>query len=651
MGYNIKYYTPWYSKYTQGMLFIDELDGTDPSTRITLLPEGMQIKYDFTDWNDPIVKLNSTLQILNDRDDFYDLLDLVSNEERQFQVRIYDTDNSINLFTGFINTATANEKYRHNAPLKVTASNYLSKLRDIHPTIVDTIDRRSIIDILNETLKLTGKEDPIRVNMGLYEDSLSYGFGYGKAFNRCGISTENFWQNNIERDGGLDIIEKILIPFDNYIYWYDGAWYVERYDDIWEEPVKEFIEYQPDTSYDYGTTGEDVSILDSSINIKSLCFLEDAPTIGFIPGLNKIEVKLEGIPFSNLTNPFEPDNATFTTQPNPRYWYPTYTKEWVYYHTAGSASFPYIGPYKTFKNAWLRAGGYSPSDSSTGCATKFKMTIDPSAGTALKISLRWLPVVTGGTQNEADYDFYIRYYLKDYTGTYGTMYIMYDDDNSRWYRGSEPYIEDAINTHNVSGSDFKGTIPLETTIDIDLSDPSVGLSGDKTFIFGMMVGYYADAGDTPDTPLLGEYQGDYQIAATGDFQNNLITGTLNNAFINKKEIECTIYDIESLNYANGIFFNSEYSARSNFWTEDGITAYPLTDMLISNKAQLYANTRQKITGTIRSETPIRPFSLYYDSSQGYKQFVLTAYDYNVLKDEYRCTWNEYNTELTNINYE
>jgi len=642
MAYEIKYYAPWiavnaYGTTNSGHVYIDELDGTDPSSQITLLPDGVEIDYTFEDWNKPIVKLNASLQILNDKADFFELTDLLTNTERQYRVRIVNEDSSILLFNGFLNTATISQKYKKNTPIKLTASNYVAKLKDLTPESVQTIQKKSCIDLISESLRLTGKEDNIRVNMSLYPEGEAP-TGAQTALNIVGAYTEVFWKNNIERDGGLDIIEKLCVPMDLYTYWFEGHWYIVRYDDMYNKP-QEYVEYEWDVSYGYSDTGTDVSTNDSSINIRDLCFIGGEPTISFIPGLNKNELKLVGLPFKNLVNTLIVGNATENSLVS-SVQYPDF-KQWQLYN--GCVWWD-ASSYSTIKNATGRSAFTDPDIN--GCATRFQVTVEPGAGTTLKIEWKWVPPTIGGSPGW-NFDYTIRWFLRDPPG--GT-YIM--NDGNRWYRDTESFA-DAVQELSVSGNDVdqnSGVADLSLTI--DLSDPSVGISGDNDLIFGLIIPWYANIGDTPGTDLLAELYGDFTISATQQLQNNLITGTLNNGFLNKKTTTIDIYDIASLIYANGFFTgDDEYNERTVNWTTDDLAFYPLTDLLISSKSELFYLTRQKLSGTLKTSSHLRPFSNYYDASQGYKQFVLTSYNHNIMKDEYKCEWLEYNTDLVNINYE
>ena len=68
----------------------------------------------------------------------------------------------------------------------------------------------------------------------------------------------------------LEIIKKILITFDAFIYWYSGYWYIERYDDIFNATTQTYVEYVNGTSYSPNDNGTAVSTSDTPVNFAGL---------------------------------------------------------------------------------------------------------------------------------------------------------------------------------------------------------------------------------------------------------------------------------------------------------------------------------------------------------------------------------------------
>ncbi len=176
-----------------------------------------------------------------------------------------------------------------NRPIRLNASGFLSKLQYVKPDLLEDLENRTFIDIISSCLALTGSSDPIRVNSKLYPYNSSLGTGQ-TLFNRSGIYTEVFWKDNVDRDNALEIVEKILGSFDCYLYWYSGAWYIERYEDIYNNP-QNYVIYNIGTDYGYSSSGSTAQTTDAPVDINDYDIIGQSLTIQMIAGLKTIEVR------------------------------------------------------------------------------------------------------------------------------------------------------------------------------------------------------------------------------------------------------------------------------------------------------------------------------------------------------------------------
>ena len=235
MAYSEKYFLRGTSPDGVGFKIRILKDGFSGSTEeLKLLSGSAKHSYKHSDWFQPMIGNSFTFSILNDKTDWYDLEDLMTLEEREFQIIVDASFNGeeLTVFNGWINSDIITQNYFNNSTFTLTGSNYMSKLGEgFYPSIIDTIAKTSLIDILNETFKLTGKNDNILVYNTLDPSEGILGPGQ-TCLNICGVDTEVFWENNIERTTGTDIIDDILIPLDSYIYWWNGKWKIQRYADI-----------------------------------------------------------------------------------------------------------------------------------------------------------------------------------------------------------------------------------------------------------------------------------------------------------------------------------------------------------------------------------------------------------------------------------
>jgi hypothetical protein len=189
-------------------------------------------------------------------------------------------------------------------------------------------------------------------------------------------------------------------------------------------------------------------------------------------------------------------------------------------------------------------------------------------------------------------------------------------------------------------------------LSIIIGDPSLNYTaGDDDFVFGVMIEKCKRSTESEygQPPLLAAY-GDLKITTSGlTNQSNFIEYIVSNKFLNKKTINISLFDTNSLNYSNGLFTSDNYEVRTTTW-EDGTTTLSLIDRLANNKFKLYNKSRQKISATILSSTYPKPLSYWGDSNQPSKKFILGSYTYLPTGNEYSCDWYEYdNSEVININ--
>lgn len=660
MSYSIRYYINYFSKYTKGTVYIDKWNNIDASESLTLLKDGITINTTFDDWNSPILGQSAQLDILNDKTDFFELLPLLSSEEREYKVRIVQTYPSTKyLFSGFLNSDVVEQTYLNNQAIRLAASNYIKKAEYVNPTFVNTIQKKTFIDIISEILSMTGNDSSIRVNMDICPSGGSIGTTK-TALNLCALNTELFWKNNVERDNGLDILNKILTSFDSYIYWYDNNWYIERYEDLCKYP-QHFVTYQPDLSYGYSNTGTNVSVSDTSLNIFSNNQLEKSPLISIIPGLNKIEIRLNSKDVMNFTldsfgdaigveyvpSSIYPDFKQINYYKSSTYNFPGYDP----FYFSSSDGYHIDEPYSVInsgmrRRGWPSFGGLIYYEKSS-IATKFKITVDSSSITQnININWKYIPISVGSSPVNS-YDYRLNWFLRNSPGDY---FICYDSVGHHWQRISTS--DPSIYTQfiDITGINLEsGTNLTKVSTNINITDPSIiGCENDQEFIFGILIEKYSVTGINTynNAPLLAAY-GDIEITTSGQTpQNNLITGTVNTKFLNKKNIDLHLYDINNLNYTNGIYTGADYSNRTTLWYDNESNYLSLVDRLLKNKFQLYNKSRQSISSTIQSTNYLKPLSAWYDLNQIDKKYVLVSYSYYLTKNQYKCVWNEYDNDIS-----
>lgn len=673
MAYGLKYYTDASSN-LGSRVFIQILkDGyVDPSTyKLNMTPGGFKVDYKPKDWFSPIIGQSCTLEVINEFDNWYDLEDLMTLNEKEFQIRafVYDPSGGVNqVFTGWVDSNTVSQKYLHNSTFRLTASNYLSKIGDIDPSIIETKEKRSLIDIFNSAIQNTGQEFPIRVNCRLDPSSGTPLPSNKTLFNTAGLDTEVFWEDNVERVGSVKTIEQILRPFDCFLYPYNNKWYIERYADMLVDAsgVKSYVNYSFDNSYGYNDTRTTSVESDSSTDLNDLTFLERSQTISMIPGLNYIDINLNQKPYLNYTT-YDFHSSTFegvntVTSPPIRAWqYNEYNiteaSEQVARWDLGKAykdieNVAYVGVLATA--SWFNDYDWNENENlrGYGLATKFALTVIDASDGPTEINFKWKwnnRTKYGNSHWWGNKNGYVKNYRLYWTLRVPPTgkYIKYDSDEERWYLSGEILAADGAEYIEISPESCnQDTGTYEASITVDLSDPSVGLTGDQTMVFSINnTTHRFESPSVAETSWERSNQiGDVEITVTTPQDDNLIRTTLSKDVLNKQEIDFDIFDTDNLNYKNCIYTKNGYSTRTNLWTDSSTssTYYPLYQWYIHDKYQLFNKNRRMLKANIKYAGFLKPMQQFYDSlDPSTRTYLLMGYTYIPDKDEYNCQFWEH----------
>ena len=175
MAYATKYYlehfsndgVPYYAQFQkEGFIGTPE--------RLKFARGGLVLDYDLGGWNENIMTLIAKMQILNDASNWYAYEDLFTLEDKEFKLIIdasYGNENK-RIFDGWVNSSPVSQKYLNNSTINLTGSNFIAKMDKLAPAILNSSDASngdclSIFDLINDSLKLTGKEDDIYINCRL----------------------------------------------------------------------------------------------------------------------------------------------------------------------------------------------------------------------------------------------------------------------------------------------------------------------------------------------------------------------------------------------------------------------------------------------------------------------------------------------------
>jgi len=464
----------------------------------------------------------------------------------------------------------------------------------------------------------------IRVNCSIEETTYPLGSdGTETALNAYGVYTEVFWKNNVDRDNGLEILRILLSTFECYIYWYDGYWYIERYEDIWSTD-KNFVEYETQSSSGYSPNNGGVIVNETpaSSDLHDLIWQELTQMLSVIPGKNKIEIALKESLFYNLTiNDFS--NATeITSLP---------------------LDYDPITPTDGYKNIakGIQRIGLIPGSRAIGIYTKVKVTI----GTTTSLTLKWkfaMPQtsVPGNMVSPEDTDVTFRWFMK-----VGTEFIMQNvDSDFSWkltsgalnYSGKENEIE-------ITGDQFDQELwSYECSVTVPLFEVEGLAAGDTDIV--VIIGKESFEYDGTSKNSSNCVIGDVRITVSETPSDNMIEGQVTNDYLEELKIEMPLFDLATYNYKNGILCDTGFDELSTEWSAEAHTE-TLARMKLITKWRQYHKSMQRVSGDIHSYARFRPFQMFTDSEQS-RVFVLGSFIDYADRDKKYIELIEYdNTEI------
>ena len=688
MAYGLRYICGYTNIHgNNGRVAIYEEDYGDSAEYLTVRFNTVKISYAWRTWENPIIGQTASFSIVNDKDDFFELLPLMTSEERKYQVIIEELDKAPNtiLFKGFLDCKDMEQKYLQRQDIRLNASGYLSKLQYVDAPTVEVLENDTFINILLDCIDQIGGHGvsgfAIRVNCSLYAVGSPLSSGQ-TLFNKCGVYKEVFWKNNIDRDSALEVIKKILSSFDCTMYWWDDYYWIERYVDIWDENPT-YVTYVSGSEYWPTDTTSYAAFPKSIVDFVSLTNLDTSQTLRIMTGKKQIEINIEQqLLFNLLVNNFEDAQLTDADAIYPTQgWLPPpggdidmpEIRQWLL-HGGGSSGGPIVWsekglPFRNISKAVRRDGYVLESDNELekGMYTQFRATI--TAQTSLTIKFKAGTATnpfTGGDIDEYTTHFPVSLMIWLPSG-YFAEYVEYDES---WYVIEESWHEtvNGLEWIDVPGSSWDQKL---WTCDVEITIPFHEFVESDYFYIGnnrllLTIGTpTADMGDL-EVPFPHIYIGDVTVSIDIPLQDNYIKGDVNTNFLDKLTLEQHLSDFDNLAMRNGIWRGGETSAdpdaldeRTETWDDahsDSAEELSLVEMKIKDKFRFYNVSRQKIQSRIKpGEEFYRPFSLFNDSNQedssgdNTPQLVLVGFEYEVQSDEMDIVLSEYdNVEDINL---
>jgi len=638
MAYANKYKTYFKRENFDFEILIQKLDYVGDLEELTILQDAIRLNSLFDGYFSTIVKQNIEIEILNDKTDFYQLEELLINEEKQFKVILnaYDKNNDntkIILFDGYLEVNNSEQQYLDNSTISIQGTNYLSKLEIESLDDLISYDTIHVIELFHKILSKTTKELPINVNVQLWP---FLGNRSVCTFDNMHVESELYIKNQIETESPLAIIESFLKSFGAYIYLYNNQWYIDRYEDIYVTG-KTYYQYQyPNTTSTVTSYTEPVK------DIYTALFRDKSQTISYIAGLKEINVKLNQKPYESLIyNKWE--NSTYTTDVKPM---PIFRK-WEYVTDIT------VSPFYFEKG--INKGivvHYNNDQHDKGIYTGF--AIDTPSVNTLNFNFKgYIENEWMNTQRYKEQEVSIRYVLYNNIIDSKPQKYFYID-NGVWKSSDS----EKVNEITIKGDNFSNAQNLyEFTDTFNINDVRDDLDLNES---NLIIGFLPIKIKTKDgyegwnfrTYYQNDsYIGDLLISTSSNTQeSNLVKAKLNDNFTNIEDVDLDIFSTDDFSYKNETI--SDYGTgtihRNTLYTDKNDVSKKLQHHLIISKYKLFNKTRKVLKGKIIDKVNLlKPFNFFKNSDDG-NVYILGSYTFYPLLQEYDVELLEYDN-TTDVN--
>ncbi len=666
---------------------------------LTIAKGGVRITVSAVDYFEPIVSTSLSLDIINNKTNFYELDDLFSISDLEYQVFVFTNSSpSVTLFRGFIPCEVVEQAWLPNGIITLNATNNLNRLNQSIPTILQTRGNYKLIDIISSCLDGTGLLLPIYINCSLKETMAYTG---DTCFDQTTIDADVYYKDSTELQTSKYVLESILKTFGCFIYYYNDAWYIERLKDI-GNATKAYKKYAVNRNT---VTTVNVTLADLVLGT-DIRPINTSQSIVYIPGCKKLKVtfnetqgNLLSYYFTNITKNYsnlELNEETITK----KYWGANDEIDYTILPSNGFTPINIIyrgiklhNTATSFSNQdyyylWSTTGGGYPGTGGSPseyrksfCGLYSRIDFSFNTDSTVKLTLSLKLQLTGQTAHFFDYlpnfetmtsehTFFLRFFLR-YSVAGLNHFIVYDDtlkkyktiqqDDILGYPDGEYYTLNPCIIQipiNFDSFESKDTYYHSMSVDIDLDSDVKDVIGQNTSLLFGLCGIGHNGLGTPYTTgsrikycnivFKDVTYGDIAFTVNNSAIDNTYLGEIVSDFVNENTTELDIYDSYNSNVVNGMYspqgVGPGYEFRhTNSW-QDAVTAdrgYPIVKHLIEDKFQIYNKVRRQINTDAYSLLYIKPYRIVSTTLLN-KDFYVCGYEYVVDSDIYKdLTLKEY----------
>lgn len=611
---------------------------------------------------DPVISSGCKVEFINNLLPAQ-LAGIFENYEKTYLCEVttidYNDSSTITIFKGWLAVDIIEQglEYRPNVSLEFV--DYLKKLDEVESELING-DIVNVGELFNSCLSKTVITLPIVYNTSIHSNNTVIN-NTSNYFKDNYIDTNNILKNS-EKDNCKSTINKLLNPFNSYLYSWNGNYEVQNHIDIDNNASRNWLKYNSGVYTNVPTQKTEL--------VEGVDF--DALTDGVLnyeSGVKEYKLNLKQQLYNNLVyNNFSNYYAISDNFPNitSGKWAVNLNGDVPTDFTTGNGYFD-IGFYYKFDNQalfthqnahWNTIYNF---DINYQVAKKFKITLDKSNTPQNQISIKAKVGKFKNITYNANQTYALGYVIKVQGGVNNGKFIGLVNGNSALVNLSTNNIPQWLHYATGTYKAYQNTIEVTDTVDINnlidvnndgiTSDSLFGSENDVTLIIYFTT--YFLLNKSTDTTGVQNTQivGNIEVKYTSSIQDNTLIGTIGGNFTKKVDNSIYFFDTNNCNYSNSLLYSDgvDYQ-RTTGWIRDNITGdtyKPLANRLIGDVFSFYAKTRKKISISIWTDKQVKPLSILTFNNIDNKYFV-TKINHDLGSDIYKVEANELDYEEINI---
>ncbi len=571
----------------------------------------------YHDFFTPIIGTGLEITIQNEDANWNALEDLLVCYNREWYVVVtyYEDSTPITIFEGFLLPEEQEQQILDYSSVHLKASNQLAQLEELSSPNVDDIQTyygksvNRLIAYVAEFLTKTGLPYNIYVNCTIYETTgakrdLLYDTYLHKHY---------FANTDLTYDNLYDALNKILLPFNLYVYLWNGVWYIDRIFDYIGPKTYVIYNPEPDSVGDYNyteSTGNVVPVITHGTDFE---YVGMSQRLKYGVGYKNIVLSGEEKENPNLVNESFDDAIAKAYDAEAS----SYIGVWNYdndgsitgyydeVHLNFSADFRGISTkvliqktddIKSFTISYRRKlNSFESEDITLMVYSHFMFNI-----------IEWDhdPDPEQLVYNHDTKEWYTTAVDIDGGSTFGVSDIKYDPDGDYYYW--EMNLEVSLDEIDGNGWHILEIKLMHCTYR-KITDPITGHADN----FTEWDPHYCNIRVT-------------QYLNMEDFE---LSGQISTNYYNKLEQDLPLFDTTDIGAINMLMVPAKgflprlttlNTVKSNLWTDDRLLSYSsraamsLQKIFLENMFQQYAKPRKELQATIFYPKPLAPFSIIHD---------------------------------------